>query len=58
MKKIKFGDFNYFILLKLRDELKFRDYDRLGLENLDTLRLEVEELIDTIHKEHNKNKNG
>jgi len=59
---IKFGSFEYFVLLDLRDKLKYRDYDRLDLITIDKLRNEVEIKIAQIHlvedKERNAKKNS
>lgn len=38
---IKFGDIEYFELLRLEQYLKYRGYDKLGLVTLDKLRNEV-----------------
>ena len=54
MANIKFGDTEYFTLLNLNDKLKFRDYERLGLENLDKLRADVEMKIEAIHLVYNQ----
>lgn len=51
---IKFGDIEYFELLRLQDELKFLRYDRLGLSNLDKLRYEISVKIAAIHEIENE----
>lgn len=53
---IKFGDIEYFTLLDLRDKLKYYQYNKLDLVNLDKLRLEVDMKIDAIHLEHKKSR--
>lgn len=50
--KINFGDIEYFTLLDLNDKLKYYQYDKLDLLNLDKLRAEVERKIEAIHFEH------
>ena len=54
---IKFGDIEYFTLLDLRDKLKYQQYHKLDLVNLDRLRSEVEIKIEAIHLEHNNKVN-
>lgn len=49
---IKYGDIEYFTLLDLRDKLKYFQYDKLDLINLDRLKSEVEIKIEAIHLEH------
>lgn len=49
---IKYGDFEYFILLDLNDKLKARDYNKLDLITLDKLRYEVEIKIAQIHAQY------
>jgi hypothetical protein len=51
---IKYGDIEYFTLLDLRDKLKYFQYDKLDLFNLDRLRSEVEIKIEAIHLENKK----
>jgi hypothetical protein len=46
---IKYGDIEYFTLLDLRDKLKYFQYDKLDLVNLDKLRIEVAIKIEAIH---------
>lgn len=46
---IKFGDIEYFELLSVQDYLKGRVLDRLGLVNVDRLRIEVDMKIAAIH---------
>ena len=53
---IEFGDTEYFTLLRLRDELKYRQYDRLDLVSLDRLRNEIDTKIKQIELEYYKNK--
>jgi len=53
---IKFGDIAYFVLLDLQSKLKFRDYSKLGLDNLDVLRKEIDDKVEQIHLEHKKSK--
>lgn len=53
---IKFGDISYFVLLDLQSKLKFRDYGKLGLDNLDVLRKEIDDKVEQIHLEHKKYK--
>lgn len=48
---IHYGDIEYFTLLDLRDKLKYFNYDKLDLVNLDRLRAEVERKIEVIHYE-------
>lgn len=51
---IKYGDLEYFTLLDLRDKLKYFEYNKLDLLNLDKLKAEVERKIEAIHLEHKK----
>ncbi len=53
---IKFGDIAYFTLLDLQDKLRYRDYGKLGLDNLDSLRKEIDDKVKQIHLEHKKSK--
>ena len=46
---IKTGDLEYFELLELQDYLKAHRLDKLGLENIDRLRSEIEIKIEEIH---------
>lgn len=46
---IKFGDIKYFTLLRLQDQLKSRDFERLGLSSYEKLRFEVDMKIEQIH---------
>jgi len=46
---IKTGDIEYFELLELQDYLKAHRLDKLGLENIDRLRSEIEIKIEEIH---------
>lgn len=55
--EIKFGDIEYFTLLDLNDKLKYYQYDKLDLVNLDRLRSEVERKIAAIHLENQRQQN-
>ena len=48
---IKTGDIEYFELLELQDYLKAHRLDKLGLENIDRLRSEIEIKIEEIHSQ-------
>ena len=48
---IKTGDLEYFELLELQDYLKAHRLDKLGLENIDRLRSEIEIKIEEIHSQ-------
>jgi len=48
---IKFGDINYFTLINLQDKLKYVAYDKLDLNYLDKLRMEVDIKVEQIHLE-------
>jgi hypothetical protein len=46
---IKVGSIEYYALIDLRDNLNKREYNSLGLLNLDRLKFEVQQTIDSIH---------
>lgn len=48
---MKYGDIEYFTLLDLQDKLKYMQYDKLGLSNLDKLRTEIHIKVEGIHLE-------
>lgn len=56
MAKIEYGTIEYFSLLDLSDRLKAWKWDKLDLQNLDKLRLEVEQKIAAIHLEAKEKK--
>lgn len=52
MGNIKYGDIEYFTLEGLRDKLRAWKYDKLDLEYLDKLRMEIDIKIRAIHNEY------
>jgi len=56
MAKIELGTIEYFTLLDFSDMLKAWKYDKLDLQNLDKLRLEVEQKIAAIRLEAKEKK--
>lgn len=47
---IKYGSIEYFTLLGLRDELNYTSLNKLGLQNLDKLKFEIDVKIAAINE--------
>jgi len=54
--KIEHGSVEYFALIRLRDQLGDRNYRKLDLINLDTLRYEINNKIEAINEEFRERK--